>query len=442
MKTAFYKIFFILILTLLGISCDDSFLDTKPIALASPETFYTTVESIDLALTTCYSYFKVEKVWDLSIVMTMGSIASDEAEAGAGGKGDVVQFQHIDQLRHTPSEAQVFEQTWGYLFRAIGACNVAIEAIPTIEPENAAATATLDQRLGEAYFLRAFNFFYLTIMYGGVPKVDHVLTPDEFTMARSPLSEILDLIKSDLAIAIDKLPTKAEWGNSNVGRASKGAAMAMLAKTYLYESSYAKNYADDDRFAGCVANWDSVVYWAQQVIDMPDYEMIGMSGEKFTTWRDAEGTSPATSAFQYIFMYPANNSSEGVFEIQARNDGLGWFYSRGEALVTWCAPRKVHNAAGGGNLDHGWGWWCPTNFLMNSFETGDPRMEATILDADDSLLSDVYGWVTPNFNDLIDGTGLDKNSHKYECAPEEVVVGPSNWPMGPINLKMIRIADV
>jgi hypothetical protein len=117
---------------------------------------------------------------------------------------------------------------------------------------------------------------------------------------------------------------------------------------------------------------------------------------------------------------------------------LGWFYSRGEALVTWCAPRKVRSQ----NNDHGWGWWCPTDFLMNSFETGDPRMEATIIDAEDTLLTDSYGWVTPNFDELFDGTGLNKNSHKYECSPEEVIVGPSNWPMGPINLKVIRIADV
>jgi hypothetical protein len=141
-------------------------------------------------------------------------------------------------------------------------------------------------------------------------------------------------------------------------------------------------------------------------------------------------------------MVDGNNSDEGVFEIQNRKDGLGYFYSRGEGLVTWCAPRKIHDAEGNGNIDFGWGWWCPTDFLVNSYEENDPRENATVIDENDTILTQTYGWVTPNFDDLLAGTGCHRNSHKYEVSPDEQVVGPSNWPFGPIDVKLIRIADV
>lgn len=435
MKNRIYKISIILTGLFLFLSCGEDFLDTKPIATSSPETFYTTLEAADMAVTNCYSMFKIEKTWDLSVVMILGSVASDEAEAAAGGKGDIPEYQDVDQLRHTPASPRVFSWPYGYMYRAIAACNIAMYYFPDIPTKNQAEEKFLDQKLGEVYFLRAFNFFYLSIIFGGVPKVDHVLAPDEYKMGRSEIHEIFTLIKSDLHKAIQKLPTKSQWGESNVGRASKGAAMAQLAKVYLYESSYAKYHSGDERFNGLEQHWDSAAYWAEQVINSGDYELVGLNGERFNSWRGED-----TPAYQYIFMMASNGSREQVFEITARNDGLGWFYSRGTALVTWCAPRRLETP--GGEIDHGWGWWAPSPQLIAAYDPDDPRKDLTVLDTTDLVLHNTYGWVKPNFDDLYDGTGNSANSHKYECSPEEVIVGPSNWPMGPINVKMIRIADV
>jgi hypothetical protein len=142
-----------------------------------------------------------------------------------------------------------------------------------------------------------------------------------------------------------------------------------------------------------------------------------------------------------MFMVQGNNSSEGVFEIQCRNDGLGTYVSRGQAFSSWCAPRQI-TLSNGSAADFGWGWWCPTDFLYNSFEAGDPRRDQTILDISDTVLHVQYGWVRPNFDQLMINSALNRNSHKYEVSPSEVEVGPSNWPNGPNNIKVIRIADV
>jgi starch-binding outer membrane protein, SusD/RagB family len=451
MKTKIKKaVVFLFGLLLLG--CSPDFLDTKPIAVSSEETFYTTMASADMAVTTCYSIFNVEKVWDLSIMMTLGSISTDEAEAAAGGKGDVPEFQHVDQLNCTANEAHIWVWTWGYLFRAIGSCNIAIEKIPGITAETDPANYNADilaRDMAQAKFIRAINFFTLCQIYGGVPKVDHILGPSEYKMKRSSIAEIYDLIKSDLHYAINVLPTKSQWGANNVGRASKGAAEALLAKVFLYESSYAKYYPNtDERFAGLEQHWDSAAYWAKQVITSDEYKLVGIDGEKFDTWR-----SPQTGGYQYIFMRDANNCDESVFDIQNRNDDLGWFISRGEGLTRWCMPRNVNastapvdsTVAGTG---YGWGWWAPGDFLVNSYEkvgnVFDPRYKATVMESTDSLLipdGSATKWVTPNFKVLYDATGVHRASRKYECSPAEYQTSEP-WNEGPINVKLIRYADV
>jgi hypothetical protein len=446
MKTRIFSLLSIVaLLVMILYSCKDwfteDFLDRKPLAAWSDQGFYQTMSGVEMATTTCYSMFSMEKLWDLSIMMTMGSIASDEAEAGAGGKADVIEFQEIDQLRHTPESPNVFEWTYGYLYRAVNYCNTALDRIPGISEQTDPAynEDIVSTRLGEIYFLRAFNYFTLMQIFGGVPLVLHPLLPGEYDVPRAEIDEILAAVKSDLREALGRLREKSQLGSANIGRATKGAARAMLAKVYLYESSYAKYMApSDSRFSGCVEHWDSAAYWANEVIESDEYELVGINGERWHTWRDPEGVEN-TRGYQWIFMTGANNSKEEVFSIQSRQDGLGWFRNRGTALVRWCAPRKV--GATGTGTDFGWGWWCPSQYLVDSYEPGDPRYNYTVLDSTDSILT-TSGWQPPNFVDLRSGTGLFRNSHKYECSPDEFWIGQTDWKDAPTNVKMIRYADL
>jgi len=427
------------------VACSEEFVDLKPIAKASESTFYTTMTAADQSVTACYANFCMEKLWDLSIMMTLGSIASDEAEAGADGKADVVEYQHIDQLRHTPQEANVFDWSWGYLFKSINYCNIAIQRLPdiTIESDPAFDAELIKKRMGEAYFLRAYNYFTLCQIYGGVPIYDKIPTPDQYNKPRNEISEVYALIKADLIKASESLPEREGWG-ADVGRASKGAANAMLAKVYLYESSYAKYCKDDDRFKGMVEHWDSAAFYAEKVINSGQYKLVGIDGEQFDTWR-----GPKTGGYQYIFMKDGNNSKESVFEIQNVQDGLEWFNTRGTALVRWTAPRKIdmNTKPNTNGEDFGWGWWCPAQALVNAYEVGDPRFKATVLSEGDSIQCNFPGdkgiaWRKVNFNLLKSATGLSTNLRKYECSYDEYWKNSKSWQDGPINVKLIRFADV
>ena len=444
MKTLKYKSFAFFFFVLLGFSCSDEFLETNPLALESEVSFYTNMQAADMATTVCYSIFSIEKMWDLTVIMAIGSIASDEAEAGAGGKSDIPEYQSVDQLRHTANSPNIFNRTYGYIYRSIGYCNVALEKLNPDDPDNPIKKdpnydeALIRKHVAEAYFLRAFNYFTITQIHGGVPLVDHVLTPSEFTLPRSSIKEIYDLIKSDLNKAIAVLPEKSEWGIQNAGRASKGAAKALLAKVYLYESSYAKNYPGDERFAGLTQKWDSVNYWAEQVINSGEYELVGSNGERFPSWRSVNGVG----GFSHIFSPGANNSAEEVFSIQCKMDGLGWFWSRGTSLIQWCAPRRKSDGpvATGNGDDYGWGWWCPSDFLAGKFDPLDMRLKATVMSEGDSILT-ATGWGVPNFNEF-PGNGIVHYQRKYECSPAEYWAIKTSWKEGPTNVKLIRIADV
>jgi len=431
-------------------SCSDDFVDTTPIASETDGTFYSNMAGINAAVTACYSTFCTIKTFDLCITMTMGSIASDEAEAGSGGRTVVVEFQNVDLLTHTPAESNVLEWPYSFVYRGINYCNIALEKIPALtegdDPEHYDA-ALLQQRLGEVYFLRAYYYFTLTQIFGGVPLVDHVLSGSEYTLGRSEISEVYDLIKSDLRKAINRLPTREDWGPSNIGRASKGAAQALLAKVFLYESSYAKYCGDDgeyngldvSRFQNMEQQWDSVVYWAEQVIGSGQYSLVGLNGERFHTWRDPS-EEPNTGGYQLIFMVDGDNSPESVFEIQNAYDAALWFYTRGEALTYWCAPTTI-NIPSGGTVSLGWGWWCPSDFLVSQYEEGDPRYDATILEEGDTFLT-TFGWITPNYTTLIEETGLHRYTRKFEASVDEFWGHTPSWQEGPVNIKLIRYADV
>jgi hypothetical protein len=172
--------------------------------------------------------------------------------------------------------------------------------------------------------------------------------------------------------------------------------------------------------------------------------LVGIDGERFNTWRGSN-----TSGYQWIFMKDGNNSKESVFSIQNFQDGQGWFNTRGTALVMWSAPRKVNtiNSVSPDGVDYGWGWWCPAKALIDAYEPGDPRYKATVMTESDSILCNIISdkgvaWRTPNFNILLHGDGLKTNSHKYECSYEEYWKNSKTWQDGPINVKLIRYADV
>src|SRR5699024_285623 len=133
-----------------------------------------------------------------------------------------------------------FNEVWEAHFKVINRTNQALEIIPQLD---GADDALRERLLAEAKFFRGFAYFNLVRMFGGVPLIDRVPevgneNDETMLVTRVSEEEIYHVIENDLKEAAEVLPVKAEYSSENIGRASKGAANALLAKVYLYQEKW------------------------------------------------------------------------------------------------------------------------------------------------------------------------------------------------------------
>lgn len=429
-------LYFTYILLGIGIiGCNEDFLEVKPQAAENSAAFYLTQEHANQAVIAAYSQFNNIGIWGVDIMQRLGDIPSDDAEAGGENITDVPTLQDYGRLTPLTTDG-VLSETYGTLYQAITYCNIAIAKIPGIvETDPFADPKIIAQRVAEAKFIRAINYFYLTKLFGGVPLVDHMLGDDEYEMGRSDIKEIYNLIETDLLEAIQDLPLRSALG-ADLGRASKGAAKALLARMYLFESSYAKNYGgSDERFNAMSERWDESLKYSEEVINSGEYELVGINGETYESWRGSE-----TNGYRFIFTSDGDNCKEGVFEIQCVQEGLGWSSARGNALAQWSSSRYFYNEEGNATTTGMWGFGIPTQSLWDAFEEGDPRRDASMVrEGGDDLIQITGGeWAPYCFEHCI--TNIYPT--KWEASYEEFKAVGGPWHGAPQNMRLIRISEV
>nr|HMU05257.1 RagB/SusD family nutrient uptake outer membrane protein [Saprospiraceae bacterium] len=215
-------------------SCSEDFLDRKPTGTLTAETFFENEEHAILATNAIYSNFRS---WEYCGLPYIGAtdIISDDADKGST-ENDGPYLKEVDDFFFDATN-QTFSTIWKGHYQTISRANIAINRIPDID-----MTASLKERLvGEAKFLRAFNYFRLVQWFGDIPLVTTQLTEDQFfTQKRNAKSEIYALIEQDLKDAISSLPEKSKYATNDLGRATKGAAKGILAKLYMVQKKYAE----------------------------------------------------------------------------------------------------------------------------------------------------------------------------------------------------------
>jgi hypothetical protein len=244
--------------------------------------------------------------------------------------------------------------------------------------------------LGEAYFLRAHYYFILVRFFGDIPLVLKPVEPGgDLRPARTPKADVYAQIISDLTNAISMLPPKEQYTAADLGRASKGAAVGMLAKVNL-----------------TLGNWQKVVDLSNQVKAL-GYDLNANYGDNF---------NPATE-----------NSKESLFEIQyVRSAGMGFWDNENQAswVSTFTGPRGSNMVAGG------WGWNQPTEEFVSSYETGDLRKDVT-----------VFYEGSPQFDGMEYKTSYSMTG--YNLRKFLVTKGvSSSYDNSPLNFPVLRYADV
>jgi hypothetical protein len=241
MKNYKSYILFLMVPALMLGSCK-KFLDLKPIDSPTEDNFYVDEKGLQGGLTAAYDALQDNGLYG-NVLLSLTEIRSDNMEDNDQGASGGVRYQ-IESFAERPDNTLVTE-SWLAHFKAIYRCNVVLSRANEINMD----ALKKNQIVGEASFLRALNYFNATRLWGKLPLIT---TPQPSAEARSnsraDTAAIYSQIISDLTVAVNNLPTT--WPDGQRGRATGYAAMALLAKVYLYQKK-----------------WDLVVSTIQPLID-------------------------------------------------------------------------------------------------------------------------------------------------------------------------------
>ena len=238
-------------------SCDD-FLDLEPISEETTATAYESYSQIEAALTGVYESFQSDSyVWNNVL---FSDVRSDNYYAG----GDNPEIFEMDFLKISATNSKVY-QSWSNLYNAILKANIVLDKVDDVD-DPLLTEERREQIKGEAYFLRAYHYYNLVNLWGGVPLI---LTPTSSTDAgsvnipRSTAAEVFEQILIDLNMAADLLPdTYGSDASINKARATAGAANALAAKACAQKPSpdYAKVLEYIARVETSSANYTLIDY--------------------------------------------------------------------------------------------------------------------------------------------------------------------------------------
>lgn len=325
------------ILTTVSISCTDEYLPTAPDGFIGSENYFNSEEDYYKAMIGAYDI--LQSTYPNVI---LGEIASDNTYAGGESATDVIGWQQVDDMVHTPVNSNL-RDIWNWMFAGVYRTSYIMEFKDKTDFDGK------DQIIAETRFLRAYYHFELVKWFGGIPLKGDVRFKlgDEKTIPRSSKIEVYEAIEQDLLLAIEDLnPTPPQ-----VGRASKAAAQALLGKVYLYWGS-----VDATKFALAADMLETV---------------ITTSGKSLT-----QG-----AAYASMFEESGENGVESLFEVQytdVEGAGFGCLQcSEGNVAVGFSGPRNY----AGPQFTSGYSFNVPTLQARDIFATDAPaRRNLTLLD--------------------------------------------------------------
>lgn len=352
------------------------------------ENFFETPEDYDRALTGAYDLLQSS-----FLSLWIGEIASDNSIAGGESVNDSQGLHQIDLMNHGGVNVELRNiLRWNYA--GVTRANYIMENKDNIE------FSGKEKILAETRFLRAYYYFELVKFFGDVPLIiDKRIGIDEATqIERSPKSEVYAQIETDLQYAAGILDPIA----TVQGRATKGAALSLLGKVYLYQNKYADAAATFD-----------------QVIASNAYSLVANYGD--------------------LFQVNNENSSESVFSVQY--SGLeGGSYGcliclEGNAAPGFQGIRQYNGPVYGDGNSYN----LPTQSLYDAFSPLDARRNHSILDIDAFIAAQ------PNPETISYAIGAGGHTgfynNKYIKRLGELGL-PDNDLTSPLNYMAIRYSDV
>ena len=403
-------------------ACSKDFLDRDYKNQPTPDRYWKDAKDAEQTITTCYAPIKFNGMY--GVTMQYIYHAMDPYVKNEGG--DYLKYQSKIFFSDDNRVASIYRT----LYSGVNRCNLALEKIPEISMDE----QLKNRCLGEAHFLRALYNYYLTTLFYQPPLIKKFLEKfeDYNSATNAPQDTIFAFIIDDLTTAIDLLPMNSEYSAAEMGRATKGAAYALLGKSYMWQH-----------------NWQLASDAFKKIIDQEvgSYELI-------------QPKSPMDS-LDYVYaylcnfsmrdlvngsnVYPSENNRESIFEIQNAETQFDQWQ---ESLDGYGTDGSLYTSY---FSLYGWNNIGADTTFLNSFEAPKPE---TNLSHDPRLYASAYSGDTIRcWNDISDvkklcgkvaqPTGRIPGSMPIKKYMFPVYCGTNeNKSMDPNNWRLIRYSDV
>ncbi|MDQ2656384.1 MAG: RagB/SusD family nutrient uptake outer membrane protein [Bacteroidota bacterium] len=391
MKKYFYLTILCFALAAILPSCDEDLLDVENPNSLTTDQFWTTESDAQQAINAAYAMFYKPGLWSRWIYFRL-DLTSDEGFSKSPWieLADWTRFQYVNYNFWEGNN-----WTWRDTYKAIFRCNQVLANVPNIQ---FADPNKKELVLAQAKFLRALHYYYAAILWENVPIVLEPSNPDDLP-EQSTLAEVWAQVEKDLTEAVSVLPVV--WDDPNVGRPTKGAVNAFLARTYMQQHK-----------------------WAEAKTAL-DYFFTGEGADQYALVAD----------FQDNFTDLHENNSESVFEIQFSDANMGGGdnddpnQNMGTHRPQFFAPRSIGWSDGQARF------WVVEEFKKErtTADELDPRLQYTLFyptqEAD--FGAKIYG---RSWEWGADEAWFKKYSRDYYRTNEDY--------FGQVNFRMVRFADV
>jgi hypothetical protein len=390
-----YKIFTaIFLLSFFVTSCKKNFLDRAPgIALDEEKVFSDPVQAARYA-DNAYNYLINDYV-RFNDHRGSTAQASDEAVSGNSEYTVTTLNRGLYHDHSTSASLNDMRDVWSREYAGIAITNKMLEKISAVPVAAIFPTTRVE---GEMHFLRAFFYFELIKRFGGVPLINKVYNVnDDINLPRSSYDECVAFILAELEKAVTQLQNDVDYGPSNYGRATKGAALALKTRVLLYAASPLNNASNEK------TKWKAAADAAKAVIDLGLYSLQ-------PTYADLLNVP---SSPEYIMIKVRGpRSIDGIFADYAMSPGSGG--AQGQMDPTQNHVDMYEMAATGKGITEAGSGYDPqkpyvgrdSRFYANILYNGAPWQGKTI---------DTWAQYAANGNLLANGKDYNPNSIIYSA---------------------------
>lgn len=385
-------------------NCND--LDLQPLDAITEEAFYKTSSDFRGAILASYSSIQsfngtstenlgeCAEWWKLTL-MTTDDITFDDQQLGSCATN-----QTMDNFTFTPSD-KAFQSIFTHIYQGIFRANLVIDKLAEENELTAEEKAAFE---AEAKFLRGWFHFQAYKFWGGQAPLALEVRRDinDIALPNATPEEMVTAILADFQAAAAGLPNS--WGDGDLGRATAWAAKAYTGKVNLY-----------------AGNYPAAVTALGEVYNMGPFSLM--------------------SSYEDVFAFDQENNAESVFELQyaSNSDDNGWVLDDNHS-ENFKASQGIMRAwwqdAGRGAPGGGLGINIPTTELIESFEDGDTRKDATIYTDGDTYYAD---GVEATYDPVWSPTGATMRKYRGLNVAK---MNPVNFAIDYNNERVMRFADV